>query len=327
MRLITRVASSFAAMSLLACVSAHADTLAYWNFDNGTAPAQVPHATADGIFDGTTPDLSGHNNSLSTWNAGGAGFAYRADHPVLPGNPTNTSSIQNTGGGPAAFNIDRNGLGQTGSNAPTSLTTGQFAAWTVEASWKPETGGNRTVVGRDARDVVTGTGALSALYLKLNPDNSLAISFADVGGVFHTAQTAAGFGDPYDFNYPDDNVGATGKWMNIAATSDGTTLKLFVEGIQVASTNLAGTSTDTRLATGAETDTGNDWYSGGWSVGRGLFNGGHTDRAYGFIDEVRISDSALIQSQFLAPEPATLASLGVAGTLLRPPSPRLIAAV
>ena len=52
------------------------------------------------------------------------------------------------------------------------------------------------------------------------------------------------------------------------------------------------------------TTSGADWHAGGWAVGRGLYAGGHTDRAFGFIDEVRISDSALTPNAFLAaPKP------------------------
>jgi hypothetical protein len=44
-----------------------------------------------------------------------------------------------------------------------------------------------------------------------------------------------------------------------------------------------------------------------------LYAGGHTDRAYGFIDEVRICNSALLPSQFLAAPRARLTLHPVAG--------------
>ena len=78
-------------------------------------------------------------------------------------------------------------------------------------------------------------------------------------------------------------------WYHLVGVSDGTTLKMYVNNNLVASTPIV--SADPRLAVG--TTNGGDWHAGGWSVGRGLFNGGHGDRAYGFIDEVRISNSAL----------------------------------
>ncbi len=62
------------------------------------------------------------------------------------------------------------------------------------------------------------------------------------------------------------------------------------------------------------TTSGGDWHAGGWSVGRGLYGGGHTDRGYGFIDDVRISDGALAPSQLLAvPEPASIFLLMLVG--------------
>jgi hypothetical protein len=89
---------------------------------------------------------------------------------------------------------------------------------------------------------------------------------------------------------------------------DGTTLKLYYKNIEtngaagytlVAQTNLTTSgSPDLRLTAGA--GSGSDWTRGTWSVGRGLYAGGHVDRAYGFIDEVRISGRALTPEQFLS---------------------------
>ena len=73
-------------------------------------------------------------------------------------------------------------------NSAVSLPTGvdldtmMPSAFTVEASWKFENGGFRTVVGRDAQNVATADGALAALYLQARPDNSIGIRFTDAGG-------------------------------------------------------------------------------------------------------------------------------------------------
>jgi hypothetical protein len=311
-----------ASLSILSVGSiAQAGTLAYWNFDQGAVDAQVAHGTPDGIFDGTVPDLSGNNNSLSTWNASWAGFAYKNDRPTMK--VPNSLSIKNTGGSPAAYHIDRNGLNGTGVT-PSTLTTGQFPAFTVEASYKPETGGYRTVVGRDARDVANvdgdGDGALAALYLQIRPNDAVGVLFNDVSGKTHEAFSAPGYATPFEFNWPTDPNGLLGSWMNLAAVSDGTMLKMYVNGTLVASTDMTlSGSANTALASGLETDTGNDWYSGGWSVGRGLYNGGHGDRGYGFIDEVRISDHAVGYGDLLmqVPEPASALALGMFGLVAR----------
>jgi hypothetical protein len=284
-------------------VQAFAAPVAYWRFETGPANANVSHTVAAGQFEGTIPDVSGNGNSLSVWEQGGnAGYQYRSDVPfsTVPGTgAANNFSVKNTGGGPAMFTTSSVSM-PTGVDAETMTP----AAFTVEASWKPENGGFRTVVGRDARNVATSDGAVAALYLQAQPDNSLAIKFTDVAGNFHQAVSPTGL--VHGFNFGSDPDGLTGTWYNIAGVSDGTTLKLYVNNVLVASTPIV--STDPRLAVG--TTSGGDWHAGEWSVGRGLFNGGHGDRAYGFIDEVRISDSALTPDQFLAvPEPATASLL------------------
>lgn len=289
-------------------------TVAYWNFNNGTAEAQVPHAGPDGIFDGTTPDASGNGNALSVWNGGGAGFKYTSDVPAtnaVNGTSPNTLSIKNTGGGPAAFTVDRN-------NNPGGLplNTTAFPQFTVEASYKPENGGWRTIVGRDARNVATTNADLSALYLQATADQRFAIKFADVAGNWWEAQTDPNF--VQGFNFPTDPNGLTGHWYNLVGVSDGSTLKLYVNNELKATTTI--TSSNAALAVGTDPNPSDDWTSGGWSVGRGLYGGGHGDRAYGFIDEVRISDSALDPSQFLsalAPEPTSALALGTLGVLAR----------
>lgn len=298
-----RKALSLAALVLLGgAATAVADPVAYWRWEEGPANANVPHSSSvpDGQFDGTIPDVTGNGNTLSVWsNGGGAGYQYRSDVPfaTVPGTgATDNFSAKNTGGGPAMYTTSSVSH-PSGVDAETMTP----AAFTVEASWKPENGGFRTLVGRDARNIATSDGALSALYLQATPDGNMAVKFTDVAGNFHQALSAPGLIHGFDFG--SDPNGLTGTWYNIAGVSDGTTLSLYVNGALVASSPIV--STDPRLAIG--TTSGSDWHAGEWSVGRGLFNGGHSDRAYGFIDEVRISNSALAPSQFLmpvVPEPA-----------------------
>lgn len=293
-------------------MAADAATVAYWRFEDGPANTDVNHiAGAGNTFSADILDVSGNGNHLSTWITGGCcGYAYRSDVPFSPVPQTgavNNFSVKNTGGGPGMF---------TGSSV--SLPSGVDAetmtplAFTVEASWKPEVGGYRTVVGRDARNVATSDANLAALYLQAQPDNSLAIKFADLAGNFHQAVTAPNFVQGYNFG--NDPEGLQGTWYKIAGVSDGATLKLYVNGVLQASTPIV--SADARLAIGSTS--GGDWHAGGWSVGRGLYGGGHGDRAYGFIDEVRISNMALAPSQLLqnvVPEPACIVLVAMAGSL------------
>jgi autotransporter-associated beta strand protein len=294
--LMISAAATTAAAALVQCwgVRAFADPVAYWRFEEGPANANVIHTIADGQFEAAIADSSGNGNTLSVWsNGGGAGYQYRTDVPfalVPKTGATDNFSVKNTGGGPAMFTGSATSL-PTGVDIETMMPN----AFTIEASFKPENGGFRTIVGRDAENVSTSNPALAALYLQARPDNSVGINFTDAAGLTHEAFSAPGLIHGFDFGTDPD--GTTGTWYNVAAVSDGTTLKMYVNGALVASSSLD--STDARLAVG--TTSGSDWHAGEWSVGRGLFNGGHADRGYGYIDEVRISNTALATSNLLVP--------------------------
>src|SRR5262245_46977131 len=162
--------------------SASAATVAYWRWETGPADANVAHSIGAGQFEGTIPDVSGNGNNLSVWEQGGnAGYQYRSDVPFSSvGTKTpvaNNFSVKNTGGGPAMFTGSAVGM-PSGVDAETMTPT----AFTVEASWKPENGGFRTIVGRDAQNVSNSNAALAALYLQARPDNSIGIQFTDLAG-------------------------------------------------------------------------------------------------------------------------------------------------
>jgi hypothetical protein len=74
---------------------------------------------------------------------------------------------------------------------------------------------------------------------------------------------------------------------------------MYVNNVLVANTDLVASGSPNRALTTGVTS-GSGYNAGAWSVGRGLYDGLHTDRAYGFIDEVRISDAALSPAEFLA---------------------------
>ncbi len=299
------ISSAFRRAIQLSCVASvlipaariNAETVAWWRFENGPANSNVLHAGADGAFNGTTPDVSGNGNDLSAWTQGGyAGFAYRADVPfttLLLNGATNQFSVRNTGNYPAFFTSAAGSL-PSGINAQT-ITPAQF---TIEASYKPQANaGFRTIVGRDAINVSSGDASHAALYLQARPDDSVGITFTDVSGVTSSAFSPPGW--LYGFDATTNPEGTNVPWYNLAAVSDGMTLKMYVNSVLVAVTDLSTNGSSNRsLAKG--TTSGADWTTGAWSVGRGLYAGGHTDRAYGFIDEVRISDSALTPNEFLA---------------------------
>ena len=295
-------------MLSICAVSANAGTMAYWRFEEGPEGAQVNH---DGLPGGQyypgVVDSSGNGNDLSVWDEGNAGYVYKSDVGIgtipLTGE-ANNYSVKNSGGGPAMFT-------ETGS----PLQTWTPSAWTIEASFKIEGGGYKTIIGRDSQgSVIDGDSGLAAMYFQAVPDNGLAIKYCDAAGYWHEAISAP---NAYiGFDYPTDPDGTLAPWYSMAAVCDGSTLSLYLTQMNVGTWNLIAEtdltlsgSTDTAMTAG--TGDGGDWDAGNFSVGRGLYGGGHGDRAYGFIDEVRLTDGALTVDQFLTPEPTTMVMLGL----------------
>ncbi len=288
---------------MLVSISASAKTVAYWRFEAGPAGTNIQHSAADGVFSPDVQDVSGNGNHLAVWNSGQ--WQYRANVPyanVPWTGEANVYSVRNITGYPSLWNK--------------SLATWEPAQWTIEATFKAENngtnGGWKTIVGRDSRGIpMKGTetnGDLAAIYLQTtdNPARGLAIKFIDKDGYWHSAEAGP---DAYvGFNNSTDPQGNTAPWYTIAATSDGRYLTLYLFNhnnpsagyVQIARTDMTVTnpgSTNTALNKGA--GDGGDWDAGDITVGRGMYAGGHGDRFYGFLDEVRLSDKALSPDEFL----------------------------
>jgi hypothetical protein len=304
--------------------TASATTVAYWRFDDvgnstiNTSETGLPVAAGNPLPDSNgltgwqtgvpyrkaVQDWSGNGNDLTTWDYSWAGQKWSSDVPFAQVPLTgiaNSLSIQNAGSYPCAYTFSECS-NPTGINIET-LTP---AAFTIEAAFKLTGSINyRTIVGRDGMAVSTGNAAAAPLYVSARPNGVVAIEFTDMAGLNHVAASANG-------------TIKQNAWYILAAVSDGSALSLYLKDIAagtgyllVAQTSF--TSTDPRLAVGNDNPSGisTDWDPGTWTVGRGLYNGGHTDRWLGFIDEVRISNTALTSCQFLGvPEPATMVLLG-----------------
>lgn len=297
-------------------VPIYASTVAYWRFEEGPADAAVSHGgMGDGVFYEGTADSSGNGYGLSVWAEGWAGYAYRTDVTGSSASgAANNYSVKNTGGNPAMFT-------ETGAGIQTIAP----AAFTIEATFKLENGGYKTIVGRDSRGSATVNGDLAALYFQAVPNNGLAIKFCDVSGYWHEAIAANNSYVGFNWSAENPDGDPATPWYSMAAVSDGANLSLYLRNVTeggdwqlIAYTDMTlSGSPDTALTAG--TGDGGDWDAGNWSVGRGLYAGGHGDRAYGFLDEVRISDAALSTSEFLyvIPEPATMLLLGLGAMALR----------
>jgi hypothetical protein len=256
--------------------------VAYWTFAGGGAvnggylPGNGARAdlNANGGMDTNdfrigSADLSGNGNHLTAWTSSWMKWtsdSYRGDFGMISDNSY-----------PAAGTDSKYNPGITGIDAE-KITPKQ---WTVEAIFKStDLAGNHTIVGRDGRNVGGPVSSKAALYLSTR-GTALAIDYTDVQGGSHNLQVAAGL--------------VVNTWYRVAATSDGTTLRLYRNGAQIGALNLTSTGTDSALGLGF----------GNWSVSRGMFasdgtyGSGHTDRFFGVVDAVAISDVALVPGKFV----------------------------
>lgn len=269
-----------------------AKTVAYWRFEEGPAGYPLLHPAPDGVFYESVVDTSYNDNELSVWNEDWAGYTYVTDlgFTVVNGLP-NRFSVRNSGPSPSMW---------TSTADPINLISP--AAFTIEAMFKLENGGFRTIVGRDSYGT-NADAALAALYFQALPDNAVAIKFCDVAGYWHQAVSATNAIQTFD--NAANPTGSGIPWYAMAAVSNGSTLSLYLRNISaagqwqlIARTDMTQSgSPDTALTPGA--GNGSNWDAGNWSVGRGLHNGSHVDRALGFIDEIRISTTALSVSDLL----------------------------
>lgn len=249
---------------------ARAATMAHWNFDQGT-----PGSNFDVPGGIPVQDLSGNGNLM---------FGFQTFSPVY-------SAVGDSPTG-LGMSSTHNG-GQDGFTHP--------AVSPVLNNWEPEQWTIETAVNLDVvsafRTFITRDGGsfppASDFYLQTNGTNNVRVDFATVGGA--RVEVVSNF------------IPTVGEWFRVAATSDNTTARLYIDRLDGSGYQLAGsqaipgaTAADRALAsTGAN-----------WVFGRGWFNGGFFDHITGNLDDIRFSDVALGPSQ-LIPEPAAWQLLGL----------------
>ena len=249
--------------------------VAYWDFNDpalGAANgAALPDSDAYTVWREAAADKSGNGNHLTTWDYAFAGFNWSSS------SADGDYSIVAAGDYPAAYTW-------SGQSAPAGIDaeSAVLSNFTVEARFTITGSGNRTVLGRDALGVSDSAPNNAALYLGVDGSNHPVIEFTDENGgrvrLIASSTTLAN----------DDTT-----WYHMAAVYNGSILSLYLNETLIAST-AAGPGA---LAIGL--GNGTDWHTGGWSVGRGLWSGGHTDRWYGHIDGVAISGVALSPGRFV----------------------------
>lgn len=303
--------ASFAVViAMLFASQSYGDPLAYWRFgDEGTTPEVgdwvTPTAGLTEIevdADLANPpafipgfDSTGNGNTLYTWDDNSTGHQYSDEVPSNSvGGNSNAWSIVNNGGFPASFTWSP----QT-SPTGTDLQTVTPSQWTIEASVKPSSvdGQFRTFLGREGNDVYTnGPDAdpnAAPLYFQVTSTNEFRINYVDAAGNQHLATA--------DFPV------LAHQWYHVAATSNGSTLSLYVDQFDGTGYQLAASADLTGSANSAMVDPGVDGNGDTWSwtVGRGRYGESddptqnHGDRFFGNIDEVRISDNAVAPGSFL----------------------------
>lgn len=261
---------------------ADASTIAWWTFNDGTPGAPMAHTSSGSDLSViASADQSGNGNDLMAWAAYAApSFSYAGQTTDYTGLSTRIVAGQD------AYTSGANVTG-------TDLRAITPVQWTIEVDvmLTGDISGFRTFVGRDGSNVNSSDSQLAPLYFQKSSDGKFSIKFVSAGRVFYTAAT------PW-------NVEAN-KWYRLAAVSDGSVLRLYADrldgnGYQLeASTTLSG---NTALARSSAT--------AAWTIGRGRYNNQNVDWFGGFVNNVRISDTALTVEHFLPVSPIVIVMEG-----------------
>lgn len=258
-------------------VNYDAGPVAHWNFNDSALGAAHGGALADSdgytVWRVAANDKSGYGNHLTTWEQGWAGFTWstnspRGDYSIVASGSFPTAYTWSAQSQPPYANVE-------------SLVLSNF---TVEALFTATGSGYRTILGRDARNASVTSPSSATLYFGLNPSDQPTMEFTDMNGqsVRLTAPAAI----------LDNNT----TWYHLAGVFKGTNLSLYLNGALIASTNKVMSAMANHTV---GTASGPGWHAGGWTVARGIWNGDHTDRWFGLIDEIAISGKALAPGAFV----------------------------
>jgi len=264
--------------------TANANTMAHWQFEEGTAGVSY-----GGGQDDWYQDSSGNGNHLSNWWADSSPTA-TSDTPFA--NVPQTGASNNL-----ALHFD--GGDDLYTHGGKMIDSYSFnSGWTIEASFKADVIGWSGIIGKDGFNPDNAWGAPQFSMKIRGSDGKLETFFVDDTGRFHSILS--------------QNAINTAQWYSVAATYDNSEFKVYIKGENdadyilqesffVVGLNDEPTGVNLNLEPGRV-----------WTVGRGMWNNNVADFFTGAIDEVRISDTALAPNQFTAiPEPATMIILGL----------------
>jgi hypothetical protein len=283
---------------------ARAATVAYYRHE-GTPGTEVAP------IDNSVLDSSGNGNHMRTFANNNL-----QDNPGFDSSPAYTSAVpfatvpQTGEANTSSLDFEPGGDGDddnyTFGPGDKPINSFDFRQFTLEASFTADSLAYRAIVGKDGKPV--GSSLLAPLQLKLRADTgNLQIEILDGAGVGRDVQSTS----PIVLSTPD-----APRWYNVAAVNDGDFLALYIDdtGDGIIGNYVFQGATVLSFAPDEGGQDGLIDSTGTFHVGRGFYDNGIGDWWDGMIDEVRISDTALDPSQFLAvPEPSAMGVLGLAG--------------
>ena len=283
-----RIAIGLCFLSFFAASASYGATVAYWDFETDLIAGSavdgqtVSHPNGSGSHDGALADIAGNGNTLSAWNDSWASMAFSSN--VASSNQTgSTLSVTDTS--------EYSGFSTVGDLDVGGNPIGSLATWTIEASvYYRDVSGWQGIVGVDGNNTGASDPDRAPLYFQnVSGSNLFRINYVDAAGNSQSIDSTT--------------VATTGTWYHVAATNDGDTLRMYVNGQEESSLDLTG-SADSTFIGFDENQIGGDIV--GWSVMRGMYDGSHGDRMRGNVDDVRISDAALLPDDFLNLPPISM---------------------
>jgi hypothetical protein len=254
-----------------------AGPVGHWNFNDSALGAAhgaaLPDSDGYTIWRVAAADKSGYGNHLTTWEHAWAGFNWSTN------SPRGDYSIVAAGSFPAAYTWSAQSQPPQANIESLALTN-----FTIEALFTATGSGNRTVLGRDARNASVTAPNNASLYFGIDGSDRPLLEFTDMSGqTLRLTATSA---------IVDNNT----TWYHLAGAFNGTNLSLYLNGALIASTNrVMGPMANNAVGTAS----GPGWHAGSWSMARGLWSGDHVDRWFGLVDEIAVSGKALSPGAFV----------------------------
>src|SRR6476620_2775032 len=268
--------------------AAQAATSAYWRHEELPDGSLIPPGPD------TVLDSSGSGNHMQTFDPSFTSASYSSLVSPLPlrsGLPNTRSLDFGPGGDDPGLNDDNF------TTAAKPISSQLFNEITVEVAFRMDTiGGFQAIMGKDGKPLGDQPGEddspVPPFKVLVRGDNfpnginnQLFVEWIDGDGTLNSDDHFLASGQTV----------VPGQWYHIAATINATDASLYVAGetgpyqqVDHITGDFAGPSGNVIVSEPL-----------GWSVGRGMFNNSVTDWADAHIDEVRISNTAPTQNQFL----------------------------